>query len=132
MCLNHPELGHKHHANLVSHDVDREGSVQSGGSSTSNQEIRSVCRVVVHLFRVVQAHRTSSKTYTQTECKTERKQNVNFLMTPTVHVNSFKETRQSKQLRSKTTPFFLERKNELPRAEFEPATFCMLGERCTN
>ncbi len=49
-----------------------------------------------------------------------------------VHVNSFKETRQSKQLRPKTTPFFLERKNELPRAGFEPATFCVLGERSTN
>ena len=49
-----------------------------------------------------------------------------------VHVNSFKETRQSKQLRPKTTPFFLKRKNELPRAGFEPATFCVLGERSTN
>ena len=39
-----------------------------------------------------------------------------------IHVNSFKETRQSKQLHPKTTPFFLERKNELPRAGFEPAT----------
>ena len=27
-----------------------------------------------------------------------------------IHVNSFKETRQSKQLRPKTTPFFLEKK----------------------
>ena len=39
-----------------------------------------------------------------------------------IHVNSFKETRQSKQLHPKTTPFFLERKNELPQAGFEPAT----------
>ena len=46
-----------------------------------------------------------------------------------LHVNSFKETRQSKQLRPKTTPFFLKRKNELPRAGFEPATSCMLGRR---
>ena len=43
-----------------------------------------------------------------------------------IHVNSFKETRQSKQLR------LLKRKNELPRAGFEPATFCVLGERSTN
>ena len=28
--------------------------------------------------------------------------------------------------------FFLERKNELPRAGFEPVTFCVLGERSTN
>ena len=49
-----------------------------------------------------------------------------------LHVNSFKETRQSKQLRLKTTPFFLERKSELPWAGFEPATFCVLGERSTN
>ena len=49
-----------------------------------------------------------------------------------LHVNSFKETRQSKQLHPKTTPFFLKRKNELPRAGFEPATFCVLGERSTN
>ena len=49
-----------------------------------------------------------------------------------MYVNSFKETRQSKQLRPKTTPFFLERKNELPWAGFEPATFCVLGERSTN
>ena len=28
--------------------------------------------------------------------------------------------------------FFLERKNELPRAGFKPATFCVLGERSTN
>ena len=50
-----------------------------------------------------------------------------------VHGNSFKETRQSKQLRPKTIPFFfLERKNELPRAGFEPATFCVLGKRSPN
>ena len=48
-----------------------------------------------------------------------------------VHVNLFKETRQSKQLCPKTTPFFLERKNELPRAEFEPTTFCVLGMTCS-
>ena len=49
-----------------------------------------------------------------------------------IHVNSFKETRQSKQLHPKTTPFFLERKNELSRAGFKPATFCVLGKRSTN
>ena len=49
-----------------------------------------------------------------------------------LHVNSFKETRQSKQLHPKTTPFLLERKNELPRAGFEPATFCVLGKHSTN
>ena len=49
-----------------------------------------------------------------------------------IHVNSFKETRQSKQLHPKTTPFFPERKNELPWAGFEPAPFCVLGERSTN
>ena len=42
MMLNNPELVHKHHAHLVSHDVDREGSVHSGGSGTSNQEIQCV------------------------------------------------------------------------------------------
>ena len=51
---------------------------------------------------------------------------------PHSHVNSFKEIRQSIHLRPKTTPFFLERENELPRAGFEPATFCVLGERSTN
>ncbi len=49
-----------------------------------------------------------------------------------LHVNSFKETRQSKQLRPKTTPFFLERKNELPRAGLEPATSCVLGRHSTS
>ena len=44
-----------------------------------------------------------------------------------VHVNPFNETRQSKQLHPKTTPFF-SRKNELPQAGFEPMMSCVLGD----
>ena len=42
------------------------------------------------------------------------------------------ETRQSKQLHPKTTPFFLKRKNELPWVGLQPTTFCVLGRRSTN
>ena len=42
-----------------------------------------------------------------------------------MHVNSFNETRQSKTTTPEDKSFFLKRKNELPQAGFEPATFCV-------
>ena len=49
-----------------------------------------------------------------------------------LHVNSFDETRQSKATTPEDNSFFLKRKNELPQAGFEPATFCVLGRHSTN
>ena len=44
-----------------------------------------------------------------------------------IHVNSVNETRHSKATMSEDNS---KRKNELPQAGFEPATFCVLG-RCS-
>ena len=49
-----------------------------------------------------------------------------------MHVNSFNETRQSKQLHPKTIPFILKGKNELSQAGFEPAMFCVPGRYSTS
>ena len=48
------------------------------------------------------------------------------------HVNSVNETREGKATTPEDNSFFLKRKNELPQAGFEPATFCVLGRRSTN
>ena len=48
------------------------------------------------------------------------------------HVNSFKETRQSKATTPEDNSFFLKRKNELHQAGFKPTTFCVLGRHYTN
>ena len=51
----------------------------------------------------------------------------------TVHVHSVNKTRQSKAATPEDNFILFSRENEeLPQAEFEPATFCVLGRHSTN
>ena len=59
MCLNHPELVHKHPAHQTE-TVRYSRTTPNSCDKTHRCRGNKVCRVLMHLFGVVQAHRTSS------------------------------------------------------------------------
>ena len=71
MCLNHPDLVHKHPTHLWD-GVVRVGSMCLNHPETHHHRASKVCRVLLHFFGVVQAQRTYTNHTNSEMCRVSK------------------------------------------------------------